>query len=39
VHHHGFAGLPPAAVATIIALIALAILLLAGHWLAAGALG
>jgi hypothetical protein len=39
VHHHGLAGLPPAAVATIVALIALAILLLAGHWLAVGALG
>jgi hypothetical protein len=37
VHHHGFAGLPPAAVAAILALATLALLLLAGHWLAAGA--
>jgi hypothetical protein len=36
-HHHGFAGLPPAAVAAIVALAALALLLLASRWLAVGA--
>lgn len=39
VHHHGFAGLPPAAVATIIALLALVVVLLAAHLLAVAGLG
>ncbi len=39
VHHHGFAGLTPAAAAAVIALLAVAVLLLVGHVLSVAGLG